>query len=58
MPGLKVNYPEKFIEWALRNGLPLLPADEANERVLQLTYENMVLQAQLDAMKIKEAEND
>jgi len=42
-----------LIEVIVTLGLPLLSADEANKRVVELTCENMRLQAALDASKIE-----
>ena len=57
---LKVNYPvrETLIEKLIVMGLPLLPADEANKEVVRLTVEIFKLQAQIDAMKMKEGEDE
>ena len=41
-----------FIEWAVRRGLPYLPADEANAEIVRLNVENLKLQAALDAIRV------
>jgi hypothetical protein len=51
---LKINYPDQYprptlIEQIVRLGLPLLTADEANERIIALEILVMQLQAKLDA---------
>ena len=52
------EYPTRnFIENAVTQGLPLLPADDANQEVIRLTLDNMALQAKLDAVKMREAES-
>jgi uncharacterized small protein (DUF1192 family) len=55
---LKINYPDQYprptlIEQIVRLGLPLLSADEANERIIALEVEVMRLQAKLDARGIQ-----
>jgi hypothetical protein len=42
------------LERLIALGLPILPADEANKEVLRLTVENMRLQAELDAYRMRE----
>ena len=47
------EYPRPtIIEHCVRMGLPFLPADEANEMIVELTIKNLRLQAKLDAISI------
>jgi hypothetical protein len=41
-----------LIETIVTRGLPLLSADEANKKVIELILENMRLRAQIDAVKM------
>lgn len=50
--------PDSFIEWAIRKSLPLLTAEEANERIVELTLDLMRLQAALDAAAMREAPDE
>lgn len=56
-PALKIRYPLSnltLIEAVITRGLPYLDAEAANVEIIRLTLENMVLQARIDAMKMKE----
>ena len=56
-PALKIRYPlsnPTLIEAVITRGLPYLDAEAANVEIVRLNLENMVLQAELDAMKMKE----
>jgi hypothetical protein len=56
-PALQIRYPlsnPTLIEAVITRGLPLRTADEADREIVRLTVALMKLQAQLDAMKIKE----
>jgi hypothetical protein len=55
---LKITYSDPYpkptlIEQIVRLGLPLLTADEANERIIALEILIMQLQAKLDARGIR-----
>jgi hypothetical protein len=54
---LSINYsvpprPLTLLEVAVRAGQPLLSADEANQKVIELTLENIRLQAELEQIKL------
>jgi hypothetical protein len=56
-PALKIRYPLSNptpIETVITRGLPLRTADEADQEIVRLTVALMKLQAELDAMKMKE----
>ena len=45
-------YAWSFIAWAVRKSLPLLDAEAANEKIVDLTVELMAKQAELDALRL------
>ena len=48
------THKDTFIKFCIRRDLPYLPADEANEKIIELTVKIIELQAQLDAGRIRE----
>ena len=51
----RISEPEprqSFISWAVRKSLPLLDAEAANEKIVDLTVELMAKQAELDALRM------